>query len=113
MSWMCDSCVHSPPGSEDGKPCAVCNPEDPTRSCYQAKRYGTGKYQDTAVLCPFYKHHDRKHIVICEGPMKRTTITLRFHRSEELKKHTRQYCELLYERCPLYQLTMKKYETGE
>ena len=45
--------------------------------------------------------------------MKRTTITLRFHRSEELKKHTRQYCELLYERCPLYQLTMKKYETGE
>lgn len=115
MSWMCDSCVYHP---EEGKPapamCETCNPEDPTQSNYQARRaYGADKYQDTTVLCPFYKHHDRKNVIICEGPMVRSSVTLRFYRRDEAHKHIRDYCELLYERCPLYKITMKKYETGE
>lgn len=37
--WVCESCVHGPPSSFGGKPCAVCNPHDPLLNCYQ-KREG-------------------------------------------------------------------------
>ncbi len=36
-NWICDTCVHSPPSSTDGKPCSMCNPEDPFMSSYQPK----------------------------------------------------------------------------
>ena len=109
MNYICDSCVNN-----GGEICSGCNPDDPAKSSYQAKRaWGADKYQDTAVLCPFYKHHDRKNIVICEGPFVRSSVTMRFYRREEMKKHIHNYCELMYERCPLYQIVMKKYEAGE
>lgn len=33
--WICESCVHCPPSSFGGKPCAVCNPHDPLLNYYQ------------------------------------------------------------------------------
>ena len=109
MSWMCDSCIHQ----VDKDQCEGCNPEDPVSSNYSPKRaWGCDKYQDTAILCPFYKRSDRK-FVLCEGPMERNrgSVMLKYYRGEDMSKHRHEYCELLYERCPIYQLANKKYET--
>ena len=35
--WICESCVHYPPSSTDGKPCCFCNTEDPLFNCYCRK----------------------------------------------------------------------------
>lgn len=35
--WICESCVHYPPSSCDGKPCCFCNPDDPLLNCYRKK----------------------------------------------------------------------------
>ena len=35
--WICESCVHYPPSSCDGKPCYACNPDVPMLNCYQKK----------------------------------------------------------------------------
>ena len=35
--WICESCVHYPPSSCDGKPCCACNPDVPMLNCYQKK----------------------------------------------------------------------------
>ena len=35
--WICESCVHYPPSSCDGKPCCACDPDDPMLNCYQKK----------------------------------------------------------------------------
>ena len=35
--WICESCVHYPPSSCDGKPCCMCDPDDPMLNCYQRK----------------------------------------------------------------------------
>ena len=32
--WICESCVYYPPSSCDGKPCCVCDPNDPALNCY-------------------------------------------------------------------------------
>jgi len=33
----CDTCIHAPPSSLDGKPCCFCNPDDPMMSSYATK----------------------------------------------------------------------------
>ena len=35
--WICESCIYYPPGSCDGKPCCLCDPDDPMLNCYQEK----------------------------------------------------------------------------
>ena len=35
--WICDSCVHGPPSSFDGKPCTMCNPNDQMLNFYQKR----------------------------------------------------------------------------
>ena len=35
--WICESCVHYPPSSCDGKPWCACDPYDPMLNCYQKK----------------------------------------------------------------------------
>lgn len=32
--WICERCIHYPPSSRDGKPCCICDPEDPLLNCY-------------------------------------------------------------------------------
>ena len=27
--WICESCIYYPPSSCDGKPCCVCDPDEP------------------------------------------------------------------------------------
>lgn len=36
-NWTCETCIHYPPSSGDGKPCSVCNVDDPFMSCYCKK----------------------------------------------------------------------------
>lgn len=31
----CETCTHFPPSSCDGKPCSLCDLEDPKLDCYQ------------------------------------------------------------------------------
>ena len=108
-SWMCDSCVHSPPAKD--APCAHCDPEDPLRSFYQARRaWGGDKYLDAHVRCPFYKHADGRKVVICEGPFERSSVTTRFYRGAELRAHMRLLCESEYEKCPVYRAVYEKYD---
>lgn len=38
-SWGCESCVYYPPSSCDGKPCSVCDPDDPLLNCYEKKEH--------------------------------------------------------------------------
>lgn len=33
----CATCVYWPPSSFGGKPCSICNPDDPLTSCYQER----------------------------------------------------------------------------
>lgn len=33
----CESCIHYPPSSLDGKPCCFCDEIDPLLNCYQRK----------------------------------------------------------------------------
>lgn len=110
MSWICDSCMHR----EEKGPCAECDPEDPVRSCYQAERaWGTDKYQDVNVKCPFYKRaikNSRVRIVVCEGPLKKTSVTLKFHNGRDMEQHLKSCCEQAYELCPLFKMAEKKYE---
>ena len=35
--WICESCIYYPPSSCDGKPCCLCDPDDPMLNCYQEK----------------------------------------------------------------------------
>ena len=35
--WICDTCIHYPPSSGDGKPCCICNPGDSILDCYEEK----------------------------------------------------------------------------
>lgn len=35
--WICESCVHYPPSSCDGKPCCACDPDEPMLNCYCKK----------------------------------------------------------------------------
>lgn len=35
--WICESCVYYPPSSSDGKPCCMCDPENPLLNCYRRK----------------------------------------------------------------------------
>ena len=107
MNWMCESCIHK----VDKAYCEGCDPDDPVRSSYSPKRaWGSDKFKDTAILCPFYKFSDKK-MVLCEGPRERSSLALRYYRGEDMLKHRREYCELNYEKCPLYELANKKYET--
>ncbi len=32
--WICESCVYYPPSSCDGKPCCMCDTDDPLLNCY-------------------------------------------------------------------------------
>lgn len=32
--WICETCVHYPPSSMGGKPCTMCNPDDPVFDHY-------------------------------------------------------------------------------
>lgn len=35
--WTCETCVHYPPSSCDGKPCCVCDPDEPYLNCYEKR----------------------------------------------------------------------------
>lgn len=32
--WTCESCIYYPPSSCDGKPCCMCDVNDPLFNCY-------------------------------------------------------------------------------
>lgn len=34
--WICETCIHYPPSSLNGKPCAMCDPDEPMLNCYCA-----------------------------------------------------------------------------
>ena len=35
--WICETCINYPPSACDGKPCCVCDPDDPLMNCYQKR----------------------------------------------------------------------------
>lgn len=36
-NWICESCTYYPPSSCDGKPCCICDTDEPMLNCYQMK----------------------------------------------------------------------------
>lgn len=39
--WICETCIYFPPSSCDGKPCCMCEPDDPIFSCYRREEEQT------------------------------------------------------------------------
>lgn len=39
-AWKCETCVHYPPSSCDGKPCTQCDPDNVYFNCYLKKEEG-------------------------------------------------------------------------
>ena len=35
--WKCESCIYYPPSACDGKPCCICDYDDPLLSAYEEK----------------------------------------------------------------------------
>lgn len=35
--WICETCIHYPPSSLNGRPCAMCDPDEPMLNCYCEK----------------------------------------------------------------------------
>ena len=35
--WICETCIHYPPSSADGKPCCFCDTLDTLLNCYCKK----------------------------------------------------------------------------
>lgn len=62
------------------------------------------------AVCPFYDHESR-YAITCEGPVYRTTASLKFPREEERKQWVERYCCRMegYPQCPLCQQAEKKY----
>lgn len=38
--WICETCIYYPPSSTDGKPCCMCNPDEPLLNSYCRKEDG-------------------------------------------------------------------------
>ena len=108
MRKSCATCMHGPPPTCGGNQNA---PDD----CYYPRRsWGGTTYKDVRIKCPFYKISDGKSFVLCEGPKKRTSVTTRFYRGDELRGHIKKHCEDCYKSCWLYRDCMLKYdEAGE
>ncbi len=69
----------------------------------------SGSYLQVEVGCPFYLSDDGKRRVICEGPVDKSSLTLRFRRREDFQLHTREFCCKRYICCELYRMLMEKY----
>ena len=35
--WICESCIYYPPSLCDGKPCCMCDTDNPMLNCYSKK----------------------------------------------------------------------------
>ena len=40
--WQCETCIYYPPSSLNGKPCTMCDPDDPLLSSYCEKEKENG-----------------------------------------------------------------------
>lgn len=69
-------------------------------------------YYSTKIKCPFWsKTQARENKIFCEGPVEAARLQLWFCGSEKNRRiHLARYCCAKFERCPVYQATLKKYE---
>lgn len=43
--WACETCMFYPPSSCDGKPCCMCDVNDPLFNCYCEREKGYENYE--------------------------------------------------------------------
>ncbi len=63
------------------------------------------------VRCPFFMgEKPGKKSVVCEGFGEKMKVNVEFTSLKAKSSYMGRHCVGPYERCPLYQMTMKKYE---
>lgn len=68
-------------------------------------------YTEVDIKCPFYLNDNRKNASItCEGHCDNMDCVSKFTTLKERDKYIGVYCISKYERCPIHNLAMKKYE---
>jgi len=67
-------------------------------------------YDATMIQCPFYKRHDGRHSVTCEGVMDGSLLILRFRRREDFLRQLEVFCCGRYGCCEVYRAAAEKYE---
>lgn len=72
----------------------------------------SGSYKGKAdVLCPFYRFDDtRKHRIVCEGLVDRSTIALTYELKAGYNTQIKVFCCEHYKKCEIYRVLMEKYE---
>ncbi len=110
--WLCDSCQQR---GKDDAVCESCFPDDPIRSNYQSVigRHGTS-FEDAAVQCPFYRRiYKKQRMIVCEGPIERTTTTTFYKSGELMRDHAEAFCKGDYKSCRIFKIVNdEKYEGG-
>ena len=66
-------------------------------------------YNESLILCPFYKSIATQSIS-CEGINDNCTTKLLFTSADKMNMHRKEFCECKYKLCKIYSLLEKKYE---
>lgn len=73
----------------------------------------SGSYRAVDVRCPFFKHDDGGHRIVCEGLVDRASISLSYERKRDYEIQIGTFCCEHYDKCEVYGILMKKYEEGD
>ena len=66
-------------------------------------------FRSVYAKCPFYDTEDNKGVT-CEGITRESALVLRFRGRAHKDRHTKHFCDDMYERCMIYRMLMEKYE---
>ena len=68
-------------------------------------------YSEVDVRCPFYISDTERPIGIrCEGITDESRLALNFINKRHKMLHMRGFCNINYEKCPLFRIIYEKYE---
>lgn len=74
-----------------------------------------GSFYKVYATCPFYKNDDMgARSIVCEGIVDKSSILLRFSRTDDYRIQMEVFCCQHYEKCEIYRMLMEnKYEEDE
>lgn len=68
-----------------------------------------GSFSKVRATCPFYKNDDmRGRRIVCEGIVDKSSILLRFSRTDDYRIQMEVFCGQHYEKCEVYRMLMEK-----
>lgn len=70
-------------------------------------------WYDHYAQCPYYRHSDCKHQVICDGLCDGCSIILRYENQEDLLIQVKTFCLDRFRNCEVYQMLKQIYEDDD